>query len=169
MMYIFMWLFVNDYGSIGVINGLFLVLFGMLLCLPVVLIIVCAIEKITFLQKETKDLFEAFFIVILFAIGLFSGLNNLSKESPETFAFLIPQYGTQSQKEMLLICLQHEKNNELSEEEQKHISTTINDIMETCYKHHLNNEEYAKKLLEKQKQELKDTEILNTLNEMMVK
>lgn len=56
----------------------------------------------------------------------------------------IPQYGTQTQKEMLLICLQHEKNNELSEEEQKHISTTINDIMETCYKHHLNNEEYAK-------------------------
>ena len=79
----------------------------------------------------------------------------------------IPQYGTQSQKEMLLICLQHEKNNELSEEEQKHISTTINDIMETCYKHHLNNEEYAKKLLEKQKKELKDKEVLESLNKMM--
>ena len=83
------------------------------------------------------------------------------------FPEYIPQYGTQSQKQMLLLCLKHEKNNELSEEEQKHISNTINNIMETCYKHHLNDEQYAKKLLEEQKQELKDKEVLDSLNKMM--
>lgn len=31
MMNIFMWLFVNDYGSVGFISGLFLVLLGILL------------------------------------------------------------------------------------------------------------------------------------------
>lgn len=50
----------------------------------------------------------------------------------------------------------------------KYISDTINEIMETCYEHHLNDEQYAKKLLEKQKQELKDKEILESLNKMMV-
>lgn len=68
---------------------------------------------------------------------------------------------------MLLLCLKNEKNNELSEEEKKYISGTINEIMKTCYKHHLNDEQYVKKLLEEQKQELKDKEILESLNKMM--
>ena len=83
------------------------------------------------------------------------------------FPEYIPQYGTESQKEMLLLCLKHEKNNELSEEEKKHISYTLNNIMETCYKHHLMGKINTKKLLEEQKQELKDKEVLDSLNKMM--
>lgn len=168
MMHIFMWLFVNDYGSIGFINGLFLVLFGMLLCLPVVLIIVCTIEKITFLQKETKDLFAAFFIVILFAIGLFSGLNNLSKESPETFAFFIPQYGTQSQKETLSICIQDQRKNGLTEEDKKHIAYIIGDIMKECQKKYDELEEEREQELKHRKFLLKNKEILDSLDKMLI-
>ena len=115
------------------------------------------------LERYVKHtLFTLFTICLVYAYCFFV-IFIPSKISPE----YIPQYGTESQKEMLLLCLKHEKNNELSEEEQKHISTTINDIMETCYEHHLNNEQYVKKLLEEQKQELKDKEVLESLNKMM--
>lgn len=100
------------------------------------------------------------FPFIIFPIYFAFGFSTATPEN-------VPKYGTESQKEMLLLCLKHEKNNELSEEEKKHISDSLNNIMETCYKHHLNDEQYAKKLLEEQKQELKDKEILDSLNKMM--
>lgn len=144
-----LWFLLNDYGYINEIR----VLFVMFIALIVFIINLSCLKK---------GVIQA---IVSLTIIIFVGLTAYMLRSVTVVD--IPQYGTQSQKEMLLICLQHEKNNELSEEEQKHISTTINDIMETCYKHHLNNEEYAKKLLEKQKKELKDKEVLESLNKMM--
>lgn len=149
---ILMWLFANDFGLFSNVMKFtllfFFIIFGLIMFM---------------LQRYVKRMLFTLFAICLVYICCFFIIFIYSKISPE----YIPQYGTQSQKEMLLICLQHEKNNKLSEEEQKHISNTINDIMETCYKHHLNNEEYVKKLLEEQKQELKDKEVLDSLNKMM--
>lgn len=143
---LFLQLFANDYGSIDNVSILIFYNITLIWCI-LLLSLINAKSWLTF-------------PFIIFSIYFAFGFSTATTEN-------VPQYGTQSQKEMLLICLQHEKNNELSEEEQKHISNTINDIMETCYKHHLNNEEYVKKLLEEQKQELKDKEVLDSLNKMM--
>ena len=147
---ILMWLFANDFGLFSDNIIMFRFLFFSIIFLFIFFIS----------EKYVKP--------VLFVICLnFVCLCFVWFISFKIFPEYIPQYGTESQKEMLLLCLKHEKNNELSKEEQKHISTTINNIMETCYVHHLNDEQYAKKLLEEQKQELKDKEVLDSLNKMM--
>lgn len=58
MMYIFMWLFVNDFGFVNGISGLFLVLFVSLLllfCFFIVSILMYLFEK-TCLLKLFKDI-----------------------------------------------------------------------------------------------------------------
>ena len=144
-----LWLFFNDYGYSNNIQNLFI----MVIALMVYAVNLCYV---------TKDVIKHFvsFALIIFLCLILYIIHSVTAAD-------IPQYGTQSQKQMLLLCLKHEKNNKLSDDEQKHISNTINNIMETCYKNYLNNEQYAKKLLEEQKQELKDKEVLESLNKMM--
>ena len=149
---ILMWLFANDFGLFSNVMKFTLLFFFIIFVLIMFM-----------LQQYVKRMLFTLFAICLVYICCFFVIFISSKISPE----YIPQYGTESQKEMLLLCLKNEKNNELSEEEKKHISNTINNIMETCYKNHLNNEQYVKKLLEEQKQELKDKEVLDSLNKMM--
>ena len=150
---ILMCLFANDFGFFTMGKGV-IVLYILSFAFPFVFsMIFTKIDDFISLQLMGICFFLSTIFIIVFGIQV----------SPE----YIPQYGTQSQKQMLLLCLKHEKNNKLSDDEQKHISNTINNIMETCYKNHLKNEQYVKKLLEEQKQELKDKEVLDSLNKMM--
>ena len=163
-----MCLFINDYGYTGWIVDLFLVMFVHLLMFFFFFLatILANFIETTCLLKVIK-IFLQLIILISFICLLFFIVDTGGKIITKSQASFIPQYGTQSQKEMLLLCLKHEKNNKLSNDEQKYISNTINNIMETCYKHHLMGKINTKKLLEEQKQELKDKEVLESLNKMM--
>lgn len=149
-MNILMWLFANDFGlfSGGAIIVGFLIFF-------IIFLFICFTS-----EKYVKPVL---FVICLNFVYLCFVVFVSFKISPEH----IPQYGTQSQKEMLAFCIKKHKNNELTEEEQKHISKTIRIVMGKCYTYHLMNKEIAKRQSKEQKQELKDKEVLDSLNKMM--
>jgi hypothetical protein len=146
-----MWIFSDDFGFINNNAIIFMLLYFFIL----VLVIFRMPEKYTkpYLFGIGFNIIYWFFVFFIF-----------SKISPDH----IPQYGTQSQKEMLAFCIKKYKNNELTEEEQKYISKTIRIIMSKCYTYHLMNKEIAKRQSKEQKQELKDKEILDSLNKMLI-
>ena len=169
MMHIFMWLFVNDYGSIGLISGLLLVLIGiLLLCFSLyfLLILMCLIEK-TCLFKLFKAILCSIIITsfIFFEYFLiYTGDKNFTK----SHASLIPQYGTQSQKEILSICIQDRRKNGLTEEDKTNIAYAIDDIMEMCQKKYDKIEEKHEQELKHRKFLLKNKEILDSLDKILI-
>ena len=81
---------------------------------------------------------------------------------------LIPQYGTQSQKEMLAICIQDKRPNGLTEEDKKDVAYVIQDIMLDCQRKYDTLEQKHKQELEHRKFLLKNKEILDSLDKILI-
>ena len=178
MMNIFMWLFVNDYGSVGFISGLFLVLLGILLIyfsLFFLLILDCLIEKTLECLIKKICLLELFNIIVyIIIITIFISFtcfifDTSFKIFTKSHVSLIPQYGTQAQKEMLAICIQDKRPNGLTEEDKKDIDYAMEDIMLDCKRKYNKLEEKRKQELKHRKFLLKNKEILDSLDKMLIK
>lgn len=80
----------------------------------------------------------------------------------------IPQYGTQSQKEMLTFCIQEKTENGLTAEDREDIAGTIKYIMKACKKDYDKLEAKHKRELEHKKFLLKNKEILDSLDKVLI-
>ena len=106
-----LWLFFNDYGYISDIK----ILFIMLIALIVYVVNLC------YVKKDIIKLIFVFSIIIFFGFSLYIILSVTAAD--------IPQYGTQSQKEMLTFCIQEKTENGLTAEDREDIAGTIEYIM----------------------------------------
>lgn len=104
-------------------------------------------------------------IFISFTCFLF---DTSSKIFTKSHVSLIPQYGTQSQKEMLAICIQDKRPNGLTEEDKKDIDYAMEDIMLDCKRKYNQLEEKRKQELKHRKFLLKNKEILDSLDKMLI-
>lgn len=164
-----MWLFVNNFGFIDWISGLFLVLFVSLLllfCCFIVFILMYLFEK-TCLLKLFKDIVHLILIINYICIMCFL-FNISSNVLIKNNVALIPQYGTQSQKEMLAICIQDKRPNGLTEEDKKDVAYVIQDIMLDCQRKYDTLEQKHKQELEHRKFLLKNKEILDSLDKILI-
>lgn len=124
------------------------------------------IEK-TFFKKLFKDILRLILIISYICIMCFL-FNISSNVLIKNNVALIPQYGTQSQKEMLAFCIQDKRPNGLTEEDKKDIAYTIQDIMLGCKRQYDTLEQKHKQELEHRKFLLKNKEILDLLDKVLI-
>ena len=99
--------------------------------------------------------------VFLYMVFMFSYLFTVSPTH-------IPQYGTQTQKEMLTFCIQEKTENGLTAEDREDIAGTIKYIMKACKKNYDKLEAKHKRELEHKKFLLKNKEILDSLDKVLI-
>lgn len=145
-----LWLFFNDYGYISDIK----ILFIMLIALIVYVVNLC------YVKKDIIKLIVAFPVIIFFGFSLYIILSVTAAD--------IPQYGTQLQKEMLTFCIQEKTENGLTAEDREDIAGTIEYIMKACKKDYDKLEAKHKRELEHKKFLLKNKEILDSLDKMLI-
>lgn len=145
-----LWFLLNDYGYINEIR----VLFVMLIALMAFIINLSCLKK---------GIIQA---IVSLTIIIFVGLTAYMLRSVTVVD--IPQYGTQSQKEMLAICIQDKRPNGLTEEDKENIAITINNIMKVCKEDYDQLEAKHKRELEHKKFLLKNKEILDSLDKVLI-
>ena len=174
-MNIFMWLFVNDYGSVYLVATVFSILFGILLFIifsVLFLIFIVILIKETCLPKLIEfflTLISPIIVLIGWACFIYLIFFTINENFIKSQVTLIPKYGTQTQKEMLAICIQDKRPNGLTEEDKKHVAYIIEDIMLDCQRKYDKLEEKRKQELKHRKFLLKNKEILESLDKMLIK
>lgn len=145
-----LWLFFNDYGYISDIKILFIMLIALIVY----------VVNLYYVKKDVIKLIVTFAAIIFFCFGLHIICSVTAAD--------IPQYGTESQKEMLAFCIQDKRPNGLTEEDKKDIAGTIKYITKACKKDYDKLEAKHKRELEHKKFLLKNKEILDSLDKVLI-